>query len=594
VILAKALEDLARGDFASALAGAETVVRSNGSASQHSSAYMIAGDAAFALRDYMRASAHYTAFLSSYRTFPDAPRAAMARGWAKFRMGDAGHAHWTWSYLVDQFPQDSRAPLALILAAGTAEHAGDRVSAQAALDRLLAEYPGSRYVGALRLQRSLLALDRGDENAAVRELSDVIHMHGTAAINDHAAIASAFATPGAEAALESAFARAPVASGDSLERFASGVVDTQKTQATARLLHGVVLVAAAEGGWTDSLVDSLANRLVDQFPSYGPAPALLTRVAAAASSAGKWEIATRDYEKVVARYGDAPASSRARLQLADAFVRAGSLPQASDQLRRAAIAGGDESPRAWLRLAEVSQMMGDRREALAAYQRVPLALPRTPESLLSHARLLQDAGLADAARPLLQKAAQGSTGETASEAAYELGRLAAERRQHTAALEWFNTAVGAAPDSGWAMRALLGTGDSLVALNRKSEALAAYTKLVGAVPADAWRHGSAHAADRQLAGEAAYRGGALLGTEGRHGDALNMFVISAMFTKGSPAERRALIGAMRCYVAIGDRNTAQGLYRQLQSSGAEESVLAEARRALDIVPTESALPRSTR
>src|SRR5262249_12625192 len=77
------------------------------------------------------------------------------------------------------------------------------------------------------------------------------------------------------------------------------------------------------------------------------------------------------------------------------------------------------------------------------------------------------------------------------------------------------TAVGAAPDSGWAMRALLGTGDSLVALNRKSEALAAYTKLVGAVPVDAWRHGSAHAADRQLAGEAAYRGGPPPGTAGR-------------------------------------------------------------------------------
>jgi tetratricopeptide (TPR) repeat protein len=594
MILAKAREDLARGDFAPALAGAETVVRSNGSASQYSSAYLIAGDAAFALRDYMRASAHYTAFLSSYRTFPDAPRAAMARGWAKFRMGDAGHAHWTWSYLVDEFPQDSSAPLALILAAGAAEHAGDRTSAQAALDRLLAEYPGSQYVGTARLQRSLLALDRGDENAAVRELSDVIHMHGTAAIEDHAAIASAFATPGTEAALESAFARAPVAGGDSLERFASNVVDMQKTQATAPLLHGVVLVAAAERGWTDSLVDSLANRLVDEFPSYGPAPALLTRVAAAAASSGKWEIATRDYEKVVARWGDAPAGSRARLELADAFVRAGALPQACDQLRRAAIAGGEESPRAWLRLAEVSLKMGDRREALAAYQRVPLALQRTPESLLSQARLLQDAGLADAARPLLQKAAQSPSGETASEAAYELGRLAAERRQHTAALEWFTNAVGAAPDSGWAMRALLGTGDSLAALNRKSEALAAYTKLVAAVPVDAWRHGSAHAADRQLAGEAAYRGGTLLGTAGRHGDALNMFVISAMFTKGSPAERRALIGAMRCYVAIGDRNTAQGLYRQLKSSGADESVLAEARRALDIVPAESALPRGTR
>jgi tetratricopeptide (TPR) repeat protein len=221
-------------------------------------------------------------------------------------------------------------------------------------------------------------------------------------------------------------------------------------------------------------------------------------------------------------------------------------------------------------------------------------MQRTPESLLSQARLLQAAGLPDAARPLLQTAVQTSKGETASEAAYELGRLAGERGQQAMALEWFTNAIGAAPDSRWAMLALLGTGDSLAALNRKSEALTAYTKLVAAVPIDAWRHSTEHAAQRELAGEAAYRGGTLLRTAGRHGEALNMFVISAMFTKGSPAERRALIGAMQCYVAAGDRNTAEGLYRQLQAGGAEEPVLAEARRALKIVPAESALPRSTR
>jgi tetratricopeptide (TPR) repeat protein len=594
VLLAKAQQDFARGDFKAALAGAETVVRSDAAGSQRAAAFLIGGDAAFALRDYVRASAHYTAFLSSYRTFPDAPRVAMARGWAKLRTGDAGHAHWTWSYLADEFPLDARAPLALILAAGAANSAGDRTSAEAALDRLIADDPQSGYAGAARLQRALLALERGDETTAVRQLGEVIHTHGTAAVQDHATIVTAFATPGAEAALESPPARAPEGGGESLERFTASVIDTQEPQATAPLLHGVVLVAAAERGWTDTLVDSLANRLVDDFPSYDAAPALLSRVAAAASSAGKWQIAMRDYEKIVARYGDAPAGGRARVELADAFVRAGALPQARDHLRRVALAGGEESPRAWLRLAEVSQMVGDRREALTAYERVPRTMQRTPESLLSQARLLQAAGLPDAARPVLQTAVQTSKGETASEAAYELGRLAGERGQQAMALEWFTNAIGAAPDSRWAMLALLGTGDSLAALNRKSEALTAYTKLVAAVPIDAWRHSTEHAAQRELAGEAAYRGGTLLRTAGRHGEALNMFVISAMFTKGSPAERRALIGAMQCYVAAGDRNTAEGLYRQLQAGGAEEPVLAEARRALKIVPAESALPRSTR
>src|SRR5262249_12932936 len=236
----------------------------------------------------------------------------------------------------------------------------------------------------------------------------------------------------------------------------------------------------------------------------------------------------------------------------------------------------------------------DRREALAAYEHLPRTVPRTPESLLTHARLLKEAGLSDAARPLLQRAAQSAKSETASEAAYELGRLAGERGQHTAALEWFSSSVNAAPGSRWAMLATLGTGDALMALNRKSDALAAYTKLVAATPVDAWRNNPARAAERELAGEAAYRSGALLRTAGRHREALNMFVISAMFAKGSPAERRALIGAMQCFVATGDRNTAEGLYRQLQSTGADESVLAEARRTLDIIGPESALPRGAR
>jgi tetratricopeptide (TPR) repeat protein len=593
VVLAKAQQDLARGDFNRALAGAETVVRSNAPASQRASALLVAGDAAFALRNYARASAHYTAFLSSYRTLPDAPRAAMARGWAKFREGDAGHAHWTWSYAADEFPRDARAPLALILAAGVANKAGDRTSAAAALDRLLANYPRSPYVGTALLHCSLLALDRGDENAAVRQLGDVIRTSGTAAVQDHATIASAFATPGAEAALEPASGRPPL-HGDSLERFATAIIDTGEPQTTAPMLHGVALVAATERGWTDPLVDSLANRLFDNFPSYGAASALLIRVAAAAASAGSWQVATRDYEKVVARYGDAPAGRRARLELAEAFVHVGALSQAREHVRRAALAGGEESPRAWLRLAEISQMMGDRHEALAAYERVPRTMPRTPESLLSQARLLKEGGQAVSARLLPLTAAQTSKGERASEAAYELGRLAGERGQHETALEWFTNALSAEPDSPWSRLALLGTGDSLAALGRKPEALAAYTKLLAAVPADAWRRSPAHAAVREVAGEAAYRGGKLLRTAGRHGEALNMFIISALFTKGSPAETRALVGVVQCLVATGDRNAAEGLYRQLQASGAGESMLAEARRALDTAGADSALPRGAR
>src|SRR5262249_59375260 len=116
------------------------------------------------------------------------------------------------------------------------------------------------------------------------------------------------------------------------ERFASAVIDTREPRTTALLLHGVALVAATERGWTDALVESLANRLFDNFPSYRPASALLTRVAVAAASAGRWQEATRDYGKVVARGGDAAVGGRARPGLAAAGGDTGALPHAPEPL----------------------------------------------------------------------------------------------------------------------------------------------------------------------------------------------------------------------------------------------------------------------
>jgi pentatricopeptide repeat protein len=591
-VLATAQKDFALGYFTRALTGAESVARSSARPAQRASALLVAADSAFALRDYGRASDHYAAFVWSYRTFPDAPRATMALGWARWRARDAGQAQSTWSYLADEFPQDARAPLGLMLAAAAAHKVGDRASAQVAVDRVLASYPSTPYARAGRLHHALLALDRADESGAARELADVVRVNGTAAVEDYAVIRGALATPGGEAALESIARRQPLPA-PSLDRFASAVTDTRDPETAAPLLHGVVLLAATERGWADPRVDSLANRLFDDFPDYRAAPSLLARVAAAAASAGRWPIATRDYEKVATRYGDTPAGARARLELAEAFVQSGALPQARDHLRRAALAGGDESPRAWLRLAEISETMGDRREALAAYERVPLTMQRAPESLLSHARLLLAAGQADSARPLLETAAQTSKGAPATDAAYELGRLASERGQHATALRWFTSAAIAAPQSRVGQLALLGTGEALTALDRKSEALAAYTKLLAAVPVDAWRHSPTHAAEREAAGEAAYRSGTLLGAAGRHAEALNMFLMSALFTKGSPAEGRALAGVVQCYVATGDRDAAEAYYRQMRAAGVETSALAEASRALN-GGAPSALPRRAR
>ena len=173
------------------------------------------------------------------------------------------------------------------------------------------------------------------------------------------------------------------------------------------------------------------------------------------------------------------------------------------------------------------------------------------------------------------------------------GRAALEAGEYRLAIADFHRAAGH-PVADITGAALLGTGDSLAALDRNPEALAAYAKLVNSVPVDARRRSPDYATKREAAGEAAYRSGALLRSGGRHREALNMFILSSFFTTGTPAYGRALIGAMHCFVALGDRAGAEAYYRQLQARGADESVLAEARRALDTVAIESALPRRAR
>jgi hypothetical protein len=209
-------------------------------------------------------------------------------------------------------------------------------------------------------------------------------------------------------------------------------------------------------------------------------------------------------------------------------------------------------------------------------------------------------------RPVLRRLVEVSKGEAASEAAYRLAQGLRAEGQHAAAVEWFLTASYMAEGSRWSRLSLLGAGASLTTLDEKKEALAVYRKLLPARP------GVDAPADREASGEAAYRAGEILSGAGLHEDALDMFVTSAHFTAGLPAERRALVGVLKCLVATGDRASAEGIYRRLSASGATEpDLLAQARTALRSNGAthgngngngnghgngngESALPKSTR
>lgn len=504
----------------------------------------------------------------------------MEVGWARLRQGDRDLARASWTAFADERAADARAPLALALAAELALQSGDTLGAQSLLDRLVTRYPSSVWASVGRLSRSTLALRRGQEAAALQDLDTVASTRGPEALEDRRKLRDALATPGTEAALETmASARVAASPSDrteALDRFASRLLDASRREPDPALLHGLVLLVAADRGWADTRTAALAGRLVDGFPGYAPGPSLLARVADAAARAGQWPVARRAWETLRARAPQAMGRG-ARVSLGEALLRTGATAQARAQLEQSAMGGDEEAARALQLLIELHTAAGDRRAALAASERLlqehPRVQPPAPD-LLAHARLLEELGQGGRARPVLQKVVERGQGEVAAEAAYRLGQALSTDGQHAAAVEWYLTAAYSAERSAWGRQALLGAGRSLTALNETKEALAAYRKLLSG-PA-----GSESAADREIAGEAAYRAGEILRSADRHADALAMFQTSARFTAGSPAERRALAAALPCAKAIGDRRTVETIHRRLQQAGATDTQPEEAPRAL--------------
>jgi tetratricopeptide (TPR) repeat protein len=601
-LLAQARSELERRNFVEAQRHAETLLQARAPKAVRAGALLVAADAAYALRAYGQSAARYEEFVAGQGTAPETLRAAMALGWARVRQGDRERARAAWIAVADAHGTDARAPLALALAAEVAGKGGDTATSQRLLDRIVAQYPSSPYAGTARLSRSALALRRQQEDAAIRDLDSAIRVNGPGVIDTRRRLSEAIAAPGSEAALEAAPSSAPSSSagGDVIERFAARVLERQHREPGPHMLHGLVLLTAADRGWLDVLVRALADRLVEEFPTYPAAPALLGRVASAAASAGQWPIARRSYETLLARTPAAVTASM-RLKLGEALFRTGATAAARTQLEQSAAAGGDEGPRALLLLTELHTTAGDRRAALAAYDRLFRDYPRverSARSLLTHAQLLEDAGRSQQARPVLQRVVELAQGEVAAEAAYRLAQTFSAEGQNATAVEWYMTAAYAAEQSKWGRLAWLGAGRSLTMLKETKEALAAYWKLIPARP------GVDVPADREISGEAAYRTGEILRNADLHEDALDMFATSAHLTAGLPTEHRALLGALRCLLATGDRKSAEAVYRRLLNAAATEpQILAQAREALRANgaaaapgggPTESALPKTTR
>jgi tetratricopeptide (TPR) repeat protein len=285
-------------------------------------------------------------------------------------------------------------------------------------------------------------------------------------------------------------------------------------------------------------------------------------------------------------------ASKARVDLAEALVRAGAPAEARAHLQQAIAAGGDTGARALLLLAEVEAAAGNRAGALAAYDRALREHPSSERSLLSHAGELESAGHADTARVLLERIVQASAGEVAAEASYRIARILSAQRQDAAAVEWYMTAAYVGAGSQWERPSLLAASQAFIALNRRDEALIAHRKAMGnpatATPRDA--SPTPPAASPPLAEPRAPRDGTpdaslqaadALQRAGEHEAALDMYLTVAHRTRGAPTASRALLGAIRCLVAIDDRPAAEAIYRRLLESGdTDPALLADARKTI--------------
>jgi len=548
-----------------------------------SAALLVAGKAAYEMRLYGPAAGHYREILSSHETASEMPSAAFELGWAELRQGNRDAARRAWTRFADTFASDAHAPLAAGLAAEVANGLGDTATADTLFHSVITHYPSTPYAGMARLSRALLALREGREDEATRELDELVRSNAPQVVDTRVSLIEALASHHAQAALEARLRRTPASTDggngggqavEPVESFIARLRNGQVSESTPYLVHGFVLLAAANRGWSDVVVDRLTGDLVDDFPSYPPAPVLLSRVAASAAATGQWPIARRAYEKLFARYSRTPFSRTVRVEFAEALFRTGSTVQARAQCELVVASGDDAAPRALLLLAQIDEAGGRRRDALATYDRLLRDYPRlerSPQNLLAHARLLEDLGEKERAREVLGRVVRQGKGEIAAEAAYRFARTLSAEKQHAAAVEWYMTAAYLVEDSKWSRLALLGAGQSLTELGDSAEAVFVYRKLL---PQDDDR---ARGRDRETSGEAAFRIAEIFHGTGQYAGAVNLYLTSASLTTGSPAERRALVGALQSQVARGDRAAAQALYDRLQGTNAEPELLAIAR-----------------
>ena len=184
----------------------------------------------------------------------------------------------------------------------------------------------------------------------------------------------------------------------------------------------------------------------------------------------------------------------------------------------------------------------------------------------------------------------------AAEASYQIARILTAQGQDATAVEWYMAAAYTGAGSKWERPSLLAASQALTKLNRTDEALIVQRKATQSATAatgDAApppREATATPAaspslDRRTNGDgtdnASLRLAEALEQGGNHEAALDMYLTAAHQTRGQPAASRALLGAIRSFVAMGDPLGAEAIYRRMLESGdTDPGILVDARKTI--------------
>jgi len=511
-------------------------------------ALLLQGEASYQAGDFMTAAAAFRRMLVEFPSDPQAPLARTALAWTYLKQGRKNDARRELLDAVRATPDNPRAPDALLLASELALEAGDLKAGRELVERIVASYPTHPRADFARFNRGMALLRQGDATGAETALREWIGRSPFPALfgRAHAALGTALLMQGKrdEALREFTLAQrdGSVALGqlgvasvamstgrrDDAEKLFTTVRDSGTPDEAAAATYGLAAIAYSKGAvrefkapaqaalsatlsdaggatraasllyvLTAIAVDDkdwpaamgYARRLVTDLPAANVTPDALERVGAGAAAAGAWPTALESTRLLRERYPQHPLAQAAGLRFAEAQIATGRAADAKPALEQF-LAGspGEDAPRAWLALARAREATGDRAGALEAYGKAPRdesAPGWTPQTLMSHARLLSQDKRWDEARPILQRLLQKSDGAAAADAAYALGDTYAGE-DPSAAVEYYLTAAYVAPDSAQGRRGLLGAARAYAAARQPELATTAYKKLLAQndLPAD--------------------------------------------------------------------------------------------------------------